>query len=303
MIDHLINIVMPIAMFTLMFSMGLTLGLKDFKRVMVYPKAVLVGLCIQLLLMPAIGFFLASCFALPTMVAVGFVALAACPGGTASNVVVHLGKGNTALSITLTVTATFVTLFTLPLWINYALRFFGGTETIVEIPLLRTAVELSMFTMVPVMIGMFVKSRAPELIKIEPYLSKGSAGTMVLVFVVATIIDEGKALNSAGAVLLPCSILIVVALLIGFGVPRILGSNARDSVTTAVEICLKNVLLALFIVTNSLHDMDAAQASAIYMVGMFPAAIAIMIFYNYFKKDKSVMELPAGSDDMESDIL
>ncbi len=299
MIEHLTEVVMPIAMFTMMFSMGLTLSLEDFKHVMVVPKAVMVGLIIQLLLLPAIGFALASCFTLQTMVAVGFVALAACPGGTLSNLVVHLGKGHTALSITLTVTATMATLLSLPLWINYALRFFGGTETTVEIPLLRTAIELGMFTLAPVMIGLFARSKAPDLEKIERYLSRGSALTIFLVFVAASILNEGESLSSPGEVLLPCVLLTVIAVLLGFGIPRILGINAMDSATTAVEICLKNVILALFVVTNSLHDMDAAQASVVYMAGMVPAAIAIMIVYNYFKKAPKKSDLKLGCSKFE----
>lgn len=284
MIDFLTEVVMPIAMFIMMFAMGLTLTLQDFKQIMVFPKAVLLGLFIQLLLMPAIGFALATVFNLNTMVAVGFIVLAACPGGTLSNLVVHLGKGNTALSITLTVLATMVTLFTLPLWTNLALQSFGGTETMVEIPLIKTALELGMFTLVPVMIGLYARNRAPHWEKKEPYLSRGSAIITVLVFLTGAVLDEGRTLSKLGDVLLPCVLLTAAAVLLGFGIPRVLGVDSRNSATTAVENCMKNVLLAIFIATNSLHDLDAALASAVYMVGYVPAAVAVMIVFNFFKK-------------------
>ncbi len=284
MIDFLVTVVMPIAMFTMMFAIGLTLGLDDFKGVMAFPKVVLLGLFIQLLLLPAIGFALAGFFTLNTMVAVGFVALAASPGGTLSNLVTHIGKGNTALSIVLTVMATMVTLLTLPLWINFALRSFGGTETIVEIPLLKTALELGMFTLVPVMIGIYARSKKPELEKKEPYLSRTSALTIFLVFVAATILDEGKTLSNPGAVFLPCVLLTATAVLLGFGIPRVVGVDSRDSATTAVEICMKNVILPIFVATNSLQDMDATLASAVYMAGMVPAAVAVMLVFNFYKK-------------------
>ncbi len=117
MIDTIIQVIIPLAMFSLMFSMGLTLSQADFQRVLVFPKATLIALLLQLLIIPAIGFALAYGFELPalllqlliipaigfalaygfelpTMMAVGLVAVAACPGGTTSNLVVHLGKGD-----------------------------------------------------------------------------------------------------------------------------------------------------------------------------------------------------------------
>ena len=282
--EFLSEIVMPIAMFTMMFAMGLTLSLEDFKKIMVFPKAVLLGLVIQLLLMPAIGFALASVFPLKTMVAVGFVALAASPGGTLSNVVAHLGKGNTALSISLTGLATMVTLFTMPTWINFTLRYLGGPETTVEVPVLKTALELGMFTLVPITIGMFARSRAPQWEKKEPYLSRGSALAVFLVFVAVTILDKGETLTSPGAILLPCLMLIATAILLGFGIPKVLGVDLRDSATTSVEVCMKNVVLPIFVAMTSLQDLDATLASMVYMAGMVPAAIAVMIVFNFFKK-------------------
>jgi bile acid:Na+ symporter, BASS family len=286
MVDFLSKIVLPIAMFTMMFAMGLTLTPQDFKKIMVFPKAVLLGLFLQLLLLPAIGFAVVSVFPLKTMVAVGFVTLAASPSGTLSNVVVHIGKGNTALSITLTALATMVTLFTLPLWINFALRSFRGTETMVEVPIMQTALELGMFTLVPVSIGLFARSRAPHWEKIEPYLTRGSALTTFIIFVVVNVLDEGKTLGSPGTVLLPCALLTATAVLLGFGIPRVSGVDVRDSVTVAVETCMKNVVLPIFIAMTSLQDLDATLASAVYMVGMVPAAVAVMIIFNFFKKWK-----------------
>ena len=284
MIEFMTEVILPIAMFTMMFAMGLTLTPQDFKQIMVFPKAVLLGLFIQLLLTPAIGYALVSVFTLKTMVAVGFVTLAASPSGTLSNVVVHIGKGNTALSITLTALATMVTLFTLPLWINFAMRSFSGTETIVEVPILQTALELGMFTLVPVTIGLYTRSRAPHWEKKEPYLTRGSALTTFLIFIAVNVLDEGKTLSSPGAVLLPCVLLTATAVLLGFGIPRVLGVDSRDSVTISVETCMKNVVLPIFIAMTSLHDLDATLASAVYMVGYLPAAVAVMIVFNLFKK-------------------
>jgi len=285
MVDLLAEVVVPIAMFVMMFGMGLTLSISDFKQVMVFPKAVLLGLFIQLLLMPAAGFGVASAFSLNTMVAVGLVALASSPGGTLSNVVAHLGKGNTALSISLTGLATMVALFTMPLWINLSLQYFGGPETTVEVPVLKTALNLAMFTVVPVTIGMYARSRAPHLEKHEPYLSRGSALTTFVAFIIASIAEGGNTGTSPTAVIVPCMALIAAAILLGFGIPRVMGVNLKDSATTSVEVCMKNVVLPIFVAMNSLDSLEAAMPSMVYTAGMVPAAATVMIAFNLFKKN------------------
>jgi BASS family bile acid:Na+ symporter len=104
------------SMFTLMLGMGLTLQGDDFRRIATSPRATLVGTVLQLLVMPIVGMAIARFFGLSQVLSSGIVVLAACPGGMFSNMMVHLARGNTALSVTLTATATLVTLFTLPLW-------------------------------------------------------------------------------------------------------------------------------------------------------------------------------------------
>ncbi len=284
MIHVLISVVIPITMFFLMFGMGLTLSVKDFQLLMVYPKAVLIGFIVQLLIMPLMGLGLAHLFNLPLMLAVGLITASACPGGTTSNIVVHMGKGDTALSITLTAVATLATLFTLPFWVNYALRSFGGTETIVQMPLLKTAFQLGLFTVLPVMIGMFIRKHWPVWIEWEGKISKVSVSAMVLAFMIVGILDKGNTLNSAGMVIVPVILLLISGVLIGFGFPRLAGIDRRQSITVAVEICIKNTLLAIFLATNSLKNIDAIVAPALYLCLMLPVAIGVMTLCNMISK-------------------
>jgi len=284
MVETIIQVIVPITMFTLMFGMGLTLTAADFKRVLVFPKPTFIGLVLQLLALPAIGLALAYSFELSAMIAVGLVAVAACPGGTTSNVVVHMGKGDTALSITLTATATAVTLFTLPLWVNYTLGIFGGAETTVEMPIIKTAAQLALFTVFPVGLGMFARSRKPSLVEREPIISKVSTVAMITAFIGAGIADSGNTLANAGVVVIPSALLVLAALVLGYGVPRLSGISKKDSATIAVETCLKNILLSLFLATNALKELDAAYASAVVGMIMMPVAVGIMVAYNISNK-------------------
>ncbi len=124
----LISAGLPIALFIIMIGIGMTLTLRDFRQVAVYPKGMIVGTFAQILLMPVVAFGLAWLFGVSPAIAVGLVIIAACPGGTTSNLFVLLARGNIALSIVLTVSASLITILTLPLFTNMALQHFMGTE-------------------------------------------------------------------------------------------------------------------------------------------------------------------------------
>ncbi len=281
MIQTFISVVIPITMFALMFGMGLTLSVKDFQRVLVYPKATVIGFLVQLLLMPLVGIGLAHLFNLPTMLAVGLVAASACPGGTTSNIVVHFGKGDTALSITLTAIATLATLITLPLWINYALTSFGGTKTVVQMPVIKTAFQVGLFTVLPVILGMIISKRWPKWLEWERRISYVSVFFMMLAFIVLAILDGGNTMKSMRMVTMPVILLLMFGIIIGFGLPSLAGIDRRRSTTIAIEICIKNTLLAIFLETNSIKNIDASVAPALYLSIMLPVAIGVMAFCNW----------------------
>jgi BASS family bile acid:Na+ symporter len=285
MVEVVLQIIIPITMFGLMFGMGLTLTKADFKRVLSFPKPTFIALVLQLLVLPIVGFALAGAFGLSTMMAVGLVAVAACPGGTTSNIVVHMGKGDTALSITITATATIVTLFTLPLWTKLALDHFGGSDNVViDMPVLQTAFQIALFTVFPVALGMVLRVKVPALIAREPMISKLSTAAMLIAFIGSGFADSNDLLSKAMVMIVPALLFVVCAMCIGYGVPRVLGVNQKDSATIAVETCLKNILLSMFLATTALNDMEAALASVVVGVVMMPLAVGIMVLYRLSTK-------------------
>ena len=283
---QLLQLAVPVTMFTLMFAMGLTLTLADFKRVIRLPKVIIIGLLINLAILPLVGLRLAYSFELSAMLAVGLVAVAACPSGTTSNVIVHMGKGDTALSISLTAIATLITLFTLPLWVNFTLAEFADQTTVIEMPVLKTAAQLALFTLLPVVLGMTARRHKPNWVKAEPVLSKVSTVAMIAAFVGAGIADSGNMLQEASSIVVPAILLLAAAVIIGLLLPKSLGINTKDSVTIAVESSLKNILLSFFIATNALKVTEVAYASAIIGVIMIPVAIVIMVIYHQTNKQQ-----------------
>ncbi|MCI5063579.1 MAG: bile acid:sodium symporter, partial [Algiphilus sp.] len=167
--SSLIDIGLPIALFIIMVGMGLTLGLRDFRDVFVYPKASAFGTLAQIVGMPILAFALAWGLRLDPALAVGLVVIAACPGGTTSNIFTYFARGNVALSIVLTVVASLITVATLPVIINAALELFPlqtGVASAADrllLPVGRTVGTLLAIVILPVAIGMAFRRWRPIL--------------------------------------------------------------------------------------------------------------------------------------------
>ena len=152
------EVALPLALFAVLFGMGLSLVPADFRRVILSPKAKIVGLTCQLVLLPLVAFTLALAFRLPGELAVGLMVLAACPGGPTSNVITHLAKGDTALSVTLTAISSMVCVFTIPWIVAFSMDWFLGSGAAVQLPFWKTLGQLTLVTIVPIVCGMAVRS-------------------------------------------------------------------------------------------------------------------------------------------------
>jgi BASS family bile acid:Na+ symporter len=157
----LTEIFLPLALAIIMLGMGLSLVVDDFKRILLYPKAILVGTLNQIILLPLAAFAVIALLGIKAELAVGMVILAACPGGPTSNLISHLAKGDTALSISLTVASSLITVFTIPFLVNFAIVEFipGGEQQ--ALPVFKTIVSVLLITLIPVGIGMLVRNWKP----------------------------------------------------------------------------------------------------------------------------------------------
>ncbi|MGB7488033.1 MAG: bile acid:sodium symporter family protein, partial [Phormidesmis sp.] len=160
--SFLTAVFLPLALFIIMLGMGLGLTLSDFKRIATAPRSVLLGLFAQLVMLPLVGFLLASTFSLSPELAVGVMVLAACPGGPTSNMVTYLAGGNVALSITLTAISSLITVFTIPLVVNLSVRRFIGENISLQLPFGQTVVQIAVVTLIPVALGMMLHRWAPQ---------------------------------------------------------------------------------------------------------------------------------------------
>ncbi len=188
MSPELINqILIPIALSLILFTMGLTLTFADFRRLVEAPRAVLIGLLGQIVLMPAVGIaFLYAWPQNPTM-AIGFMLLLACPGGPTSNFLTHLAKGDTALSVTLTAISSLLGAITVPIVVNIAIMLFADGATR-DLPLVETVVRLFLTATLPVLVGLGVREFAPKVAaRIEPIFQKLALAVFACVVIYAAV--------------------------------------------------------------------------------------------------------------------
>lgn len=275
----LISAGLPIALFIIMIGIGMTLTIRDFRQVAVYPKGMIVGTVAQILVMPLIAFMLATLLAVPPAIAVGLVIIAACPGGTTSNLFVLLSRGNIALSIVLTVSASLITILTLPLFTNIALQHYMGTEEDIVLPVWKTVGMLIGIVLFPVAIGMVVRTRKPEVARKAESIVSIFGGIVLAVLIVALVYGVRdqiwELLKQAG----PATILLNVAgIVLGLAAGRVAGLTQRESLAVAVELGVKNGTIALMVTLTLLESSAMSIPAAVYGVLMFPIGFVLAMY-------------------------
>lgn len=275
----LIQIGLPIALFIIMLGMGLTLALRDFRNVVVYPRATIMGAIAQILLLPLVAVVIVWLLALPGPIAVGLVIIAACPGGTTSNLFTFLARGNVALSIVLTVLASLITILTLPLFTNLAMRAYMDTSEQISLPVLRTIATLVVIILIPVSLGMWIRVIAPGLARrCEGFVSL--FGMLVLAALIVAIVLQVRdefwtLLQSAG---LAAAALNISGIALGMAGGRIAGLPPKDALTVAIELGIKNGTLGLLVTLTLLNSSEMSVPSAVYSLIMFLFGLGLIAF-------------------------
>jgi BASS family bile acid:Na+ symporter len=177
-----ILVLLPISLFIILFSLGLALTVADFRRVAVYPRGVAIGMANLIFISPLLAVGLAIAFKLPPELAVGMVLLGASPGGTTANMLTHLAKGDTALSLTMTAISSVAAVFTVPILLDLSTQWFMHGEAQYEIAMMPIVMKILLITLLPLGIGMIVRSRATQWsIRFEPLVKKIATIFFILV--------------------------------------------------------------------------------------------------------------------------
>jgi len=267
---------LPAALGIIMLGLGLSLTLEDFKRVVLYPKAVVLGLVCQMLILPAICFGMAKAFALPPELAVGLMLLAASPGGATANLFSHLARADVALNITLTAVNSVLSLFTLPFIVNFALVAFVGEGKTLPLQVDKV-LQVFAIVLIPVAVGMVVRARAPQVAEKMNRPVRIMSALLLVMVVAATVLKErANVVDFFRQVGLAALAFNLVSMALGYLAPIMLRLPKRQAVAIGMEIGIHNGTLAIAIASSPLllDNSTMAIPPAIYSLIMFFTAAA-----------------------------
>ena len=235
---------LPAAIAVIMCSLGLTLTREDFRRVFVAPRGVAIGMLNLALISPLLALAMASLFDLQPELAVGLVLLGASPGGMMANMLTHLSRGDTALSVTMTAISSVGAAITVPLFLGLATTHFGAD--VGDVSMAGVVARVLAITVLPVAIGMELRRRWPERVEaVYPRVRRISL-TLFAVVVLGAIVSENDTVREnladvAGAALA----LNLAAMTLSYGISKLARLDDRQSTAIALELGIHNSALAI----------------------------------------------------------
>ncbi|RST52092.1 bile acid:sodium symporter family protein [Variovorax sp. DXTD-1] len=260
------------ALALVMFGLGLSLSLDDFRRLFKHPKAVTIALVLQVIGLPLACYAIIVGFGLSPVFAIGLMLLAASPGGISANLFSHLFGGNVAMNISLTAVNTLLSIVTLPLIANWAINHFAQSGQVVPLQT-RKLVEVIAIVLVPVAIGMFVAARKPGFAARMEKPTKIFSAVVLAVVTVLAIANEWKTITATFAEIgLPVLLFNLLSLLAGYYLSRAAGLDKPLATAISYEIGIHNSTLAIFIAVSVLGSFPLALPAAIYSVVMYITA-------------------------------
>lgn len=289
----IITIFLPLALAIVMAGLGLELRPKDFARVAKHPKAVILALVCQLLVLTSIAFIITKLLALPPLLAVGLMLLAASPGGPTANLFSYLYKGDIALNITLTAVNSVIAAFTLPLIVNFSIMHFMQDGQQVGLQFSKI-LQVFLIILIPVAIGMAVRHFASHWAdKLNKPVRIFALVFLILIIIGAVSKERHNILEYIGQVGLATVLFCICSLAIGYFVPRLFGINNFQAKACAFEIGIHNSTLAMTIALTVMASPVVAMPAAIYSIFMYIFAALFGSLINRFNPDQSQDERSA----------
>jgi len=268
--DSSASIILAVAIMVIMMGMGLSLSLSDFKRVAQYPKPVLLGLTNQIILLPLVSLGLIYLFQPPAFIAIGMILLTACPGGTSSNLVTLLAKGDLALSVSMTAINSIITIVTIPFWVGYAYTNYLAEASSMSSPTEDIFKTLIIILAIPLSIGMLVKQRAPAFAKRMERPVRIASSVFLAVVILGLLAREFDLFQQyVGDTLAIVAALNAITMGLGYILAKAFGLNLKQGLTIAIESGIQNGTLTISLAVITLNEPDFAIIAAIYSLVMY----------------------------------
>jgi BASS family bile acid:Na+ symporter len=265
------SVLLPLGLAVVMVSLGLALTVADFQRILVAPRGVVIGLANLLVLSPLLAFGVAKGWGLTATLAVGLVILGASPGGTMANLLTHLARGDTALSVTMSALSSLAAVVTVPAFLGLAIAVFDADGLGEDVSMPGIVARVFLITLLPLGLGMRIRARRPDLAeRVAGGLRTAALAAFVLI-VVAAVLSELDTLREhfvevAGAALT----LNVLAMTCSYAIARASRLDRRQATAIAMELGVHNSTLAIAVAT--VFSDELAVPAAVYSAFMFITA-------------------------------
>ncbi|MDQ2631138.1 MAG: bile acid:sodium symporter family protein [Actinomycetota bacterium] len=258
----IVSILLPAAIAVIMCSLGLTLTREDFRRVLTAPRGVAIGMLNLALISPLLALAMAELFKLPPERAGGLVLLGASPGGMMANMLTHLSRGDTALSVTMTAISSVGAMITVPLFLSLAADHFGATE-VGDVSMLGIVLRVFAITIIPVVIGMELRRRNPEWVDaVYPRVRAISLTVFALVVLGAIASEYDTVVENLADVAGAALALNLAAMALSFAISKLARLDDRQATAIALELGIHNSALAIAVGASVAEDL--AIPAAVY---------------------------------------
>lgn len=270
------QVFLPISLAFIMLTLGLALRIADFKRVAVQPKDFVIGAASQMVLLPLVAFGLIHLWPMEPTLAVGIMILAACPGGVTSNLLTHLARGDTALSVSLTAVISVVSVFTLPFIVGGSIVYLMGADA-PRLDIGSTIVGVFLITTVPVAAGMAINGLAPGFAARFERVARHIATALFVIIVLGAIYSERAHIVDYFVQAGPATLMLnLVMMALAFGLATGFGLGQRQRTAITMECGLQNSTLAIFVAATLLENRAMTVPGGIYGLLMFATAGAYL---------------------------
>ena len=278
--SELIQVFLPLSVCLIMLGIGLSLDFSNFKKVFERPKAFIIGLILQNLFLPILATLIALS-GLPdsNTLALGLIVLGLCPGGSTSNIFTYVFKGDVALSICLTCVSSLLSPITIPFLFNLLSKnlFNSGQNYILDIT--KTSLILVGFTIIPVIIGIFLKKGAPNFSKkLEKIMSKISIIFLSIIILGIFKQNSDNILNFIKASGPSILVLNFSAIFISYLISKFMKMESNQTLTIGLEVGIQNGALALFITNSILQSWEMSIVPGSYGILMYLSGTAYGLF-------------------------
>ncbi|OLQ79383.1 sodium-dependent transporter [Photobacterium damselae subsp. piscicida] len=271
------QVLLPITLAIVMLGMGLGLKRADFSRVITQPKSSIIGLCLQIFMLPALALVLIQLFPLSSTAAAGLFLVSLCPGGATSNLFSLIAKGDVALSITLTAVISLLSPFLLPLVFITYLDIHGSQLEQFQLPIDLAIKQLIAVTVLPISLGMIITKWLPKQSQlIQPMVKKLSTIAMLLIILALLITNQkifDRFISIEGIAVLSLS---SCSLFLAYFIAGKIKVSQQAQRTIAIEVGVQNAGTAMMVALSIMHQPQLAVVPLMYGLLMnIPACLFV----------------------------